>query len=54
LEEFAAHLNHPLVIVGPDEPNNFMLNVAAQSWLDELELPEGSWNVIEAPVAEYN
>ena len=53
LEEFAAHLNYPLVIVGP-EPDHFMLNQSAQSWLDELQLPEGSWSVIEAPVAEYS
>lgn len=47
LDEFAAHLNHPLVIVGPDAPDHFMLNRAAQSWLDELQLPEGSWQAIE-------
>ena len=52
LEEFAAHLNYPLVIVGP-EPDHFMLNQAAQSWLDEMHLPEGSWSIIETPVAEY-
>jgi hypothetical protein len=54
LEDFAAHLNYPLVIVGPDEPNHFMLNLTAQSWLDDLQLPEDSWSVIEAPVAEYS
>ena len=47
LEEFSANLNYPLVIVGPDEPNHFILNQAAQSWLDELQLPEGSWYMIE-------
>ena len=47
LEEFAAHLNYPLVIVGPDVPNHFMLNQAAQGWLDELQLPEGSWQAVE-------
>jgi hypothetical protein len=47
LEEFAAHLNHPLVIVGPDAPDHFMLNQAAQDWLGVLELPEGSWQVCE-------
>ena len=26
----------------------FMLNLAAQSWLDELQLPEGSWQTIES------
>ncbi len=47
LEEFAAHLNYPLVIVGPDLPNHFMLNQAAQGWLDELQLPEASWQAVE-------
>jgi hypothetical protein len=47
LEDFAAHLNYPLVIVGPDAPDHFMLNQAAQGWLDELQLPEGSWQAVE-------
>jgi hypothetical protein len=50
LEEFAAHLNYPLVIVGPDQKDNFILNPAAQSWLVELQLPGGSWSTIEAPI----
>ena len=53
LEDFAAHLNYPLVIVGPDEPEHFMLNLAAQSWLDELDLPEGSWQIIEYAVPAH-
>ena len=52
LEEFAAHLNYPLVIVGPDEPDHFILNSAAQSWLDELQLPEGSWQAIKLALPE--
>ena len=47
LAEFAANLPHPLVIVGPDEPDRFLLNQASQNWLDEMHLPEGSWQVIE-------
>jgi hypothetical protein len=52
LEVFASHLHYPLIIVGPDDPNQFQLNQAAEGCLDELELPEGSWQVIEetAPV----
>jgi hypothetical protein len=38
LEDFAAHLNYPLVIIGSDEPDQFMLNQAAQTWLEELQL----------------
>jgi hypothetical protein len=47
LEEFAMQLPYPMIIVGPDNVNQFMLNQAAQGWLDELELPEGSWQLIE-------
>ena len=32
----------PLVIVGPEALDKFLLNQAAQNWLDELQLPEGS------------
>jgi hypothetical protein len=54
LEEFAAHLNYPLVIVGPDKPDHFMLNQAAQGWLDGLRLPEGSWDAIQLAVPTHN
>jgi hypothetical protein len=54
LEEFAAHLYYPVVIVGPDTPDHFMLNQAAQGWLDELQLPEGSWEAIELVVPAHN
>ena len=47
LEDFAAHLNYPLVIVGPDKPGRFLLNQAAQTWLDELQLEEGRWQAVE-------
>jgi hypothetical protein len=52
LEEFAAHLNYPLVIVGPNAPDHFMLNQAAQSWLDELEISESSWQAVELAIPE--
>lgn len=41
LEDFDVNLNYLLVIVGPEQ-NHFMLNQAAQSWLDDLKLPEDS------------
>jgi hypothetical protein len=47
LEDFAAHLNYPLVIVGPNTSDHFLLNQAAQGWLDELQLPEDSWQAVE-------
>lgn len=52
LEEFAAHLDYPLIIVGPDEPDRYMLNKAAESWLDLLQLPEGSWQNTELVIHE--
>ena len=54
LEDYAAHLNYPLVIVGPETPDHFMLNQAAQDWLDELQLPEGSWDSIEQIMPEHS
>jgi hypothetical protein len=53
LEEFAASLNYPLIIVGPDDANHFMLNQVAQSWLDELGLPDESWQSLQAAVPAH-
>lgn len=47
LEDFASRIDHPLVIVGPDAPEQFLINSAAVSWLDDLQLPAGSWKLIE-------
>jgi hypothetical protein len=46
LEEFAAHLKHPLILVGRDGPESYLLNDSATEWLGELELPEESWSVL--------
>jgi len=54
LEDFAARLNHPLVIVGPGGPDRFLLNQAAQTWLEDLHLPEGSWIAIDAIVLAHS
>jgi hypothetical protein len=43
LEEFALHLQHPLVIVGCQGPNSFLLNPKAIEWMAKLNLPSGSW-----------
>jgi hypothetical protein len=53
LEEFAVQLDYPLVIVGPDRPDHFLLNQAARSWLDDLQLPEGRWQGIEIVFPEH-
>jgi hypothetical protein len=54
LVDFAAQLNHPLVIVGPESPDQFLLNHAAQSWLDEMKLPYGSWQIVEPVIQAHN
>jgi hypothetical protein len=50
LEDFALHLPYPMVIVGPDAPDQFILNQAAEKWLVELELPEGNWRSVNSPI----
>jgi len=54
IEEFTAHLNYPMIIVGPDASDHFMLNQTAQSWLDDLQLPDGSWASLELAVPVHN
>lgn len=51
LEEFAASLQYPLVIVGLDGPESFLINHKALDMLDQLELPEGSWKVLQSALA---
>jgi hypothetical protein len=47
IEDFAARLAYPLVIVGRDGPESYMVNVSALAWLDKFALPEHSWKVLE-------
>jgi hypothetical protein len=51
LEEFAAPLAYPLVIVGLDGPESFLINSTAAGILDQLDLPEGSWKVLQPTLA---
>lgn len=51
LESFALQLPYPLVIVGPDRPEQFWLNPAALTCLDDLQLPAGSWTPLEQRLA---
>lgn len=51
LEIFAANLPYPIVLVGQSGPQSFLINAHALDWLGELELPEGSWKLLQ-PVAE--
>jgi hypothetical protein len=52
LEIFAYKLQFPLILVGRDGPQSILLNAKAVEWLDQLRLPEGSWEMLE--LAEYN
>lgn len=53
LELFAANLDYPLLIVGIDGPQSFMLNAKALGLLDQLSLPAGSWQVLEDARVSY-
>ncbi len=46
LPQFAMNLPYPVVIVGVDGPDTFLLNRKAFEMIDRLALPEGSWQVI--------
>ena len=47
LELFALNLPYPIVIVGADGPDSFLLNAKAFELRQQLALPEGSWQVLE-------
>jgi hypothetical protein len=46
LEEFAQRLAYPLIIVGKDGPESFLLNPEAVKWLDQLDLEGVSWETL--------
>lgn len=50
IEEFALKCACPILLVGRDGPQTFLLNPTIIPMLDQLDLPEGSWQVLE-PVA---
>ena len=50
IQEFAESFVCPVVLVGPNEPRQFLLNDGAALIRDKLGLPGGSWSKIE-PVA---
>jgi hypothetical protein len=47
LIKFAQNLAYPLIIVGGDGPDSFLLNAKAYALLDQLELPAGNWQVLD-------
>ncbi|MEW6115230.1 MAG: universal stress protein [Thermodesulfobacteriota bacterium] len=48
IEEFAKRFHGPLVLVGPDSPDHFVLNDKAKEIVDQLELPDGKWELLAA------
>jgi hypothetical protein len=52
-ENFALHLPYPIVIVGPESPDQFLINQAAEKLLDELQLPQGSWRSINSAILAH-
>jgi len=51
LSVFAANLPYPIILVGQDGPQSYLINVQALAWQDQLELPEGRWQILD-PVSE--
>lgn len=50
LEQFALKLHYPLILVGRDGPDSYLLNPKAMEIVDELDLIGKRWAVLEAPV----
>jgi len=47
LDEFARELTYPMVIVGRDGPDSYLLNARAVAILDFLGLPAGTWQALD-------
>lgn len=48
IEGFAAKFHGPLVLLGPDAPDEFHINEKAKQILADLDIPEGKWSMITA------
>ncbi|MEW6348324.1 MAG: universal stress protein [Thermodesulfobacteriota bacterium] len=46
IDEFAASFKGPVVLVGPDAPDSFVLNNAAKERVSDLLIPDGKWQNI--------
>lgn len=51
MEAFALSLPQPVVLVGHQGPDSYLINPAALPWLDQLQLPAGRWQVLQ-PVGQ--
>ena len=47
IERFALNYKVPVVMVGPHKPNSFHLNKRAADIVDQLNIKQGSWSLIE-------
>ena len=47
VEQFASRFKIPVVMVGPDKANSFHLNRLAADIVDQLDIKEGEWSLIE-------
>ena len=48
IESFASKFHGPVILVGPDAPNQFFLNDKAKAMLADLDIPEGTWKSLAA------
>jgi hypothetical protein len=46
LAEFVVGMHYPMIVVGMDGPDTFRLNHKALDMFDDLDLPEGRWQVL--------
>ena len=46
IEEFARRIHCPLVLVGPQSANVFYVNEKAKELMDQLDIPEGKWHLL--------
>jgi hypothetical protein len=47
IDEFADSFVCPVILVGPENPDQFRLNSRAALWVDKLGIPAGQWEQIE-------
>jgi hypothetical protein len=51
IEEFAHRFVSPVVLVGPDHPEQFLLNSRAALLVDRLGIPDGQWERVSTETA---
>jgi hypothetical protein len=47
IEKFVSKFHGPVVLVGPDSPDQFFLNNKAKEVLGGLNIPDGKWHLID-------